>query len=56
MTQQDSRPAQPHESNTYLILGNLLEQRGETEKAKEVWRRGLRRHPGDAQLTAKVGG
>ena len=56
MTQQDSRPAEAHESNTYLILGNLLEQRGETEKAKEVWRRGLRRHPGDAQLTAKVGG
>lgn len=56
MTQQDARPAQPHESNTYLILGNLLEQRGEADKAKEIWRRGLRRHPTDAQLLQKVGG
>lgn len=56
MTQQDTRPAQPHESNTYLILGNLLEQRGEAEKAKEVWRRGLKRHPNDAQLLQKIGG
>ncbi len=55
MTQQDSRPAQQNESNTYLILGNLLEQRGETERAKEVWRRGLRRHPNDAQLLQRVG-
>lgn len=55
MAQQDTRPAQPHESNTYLILGNLLEQRGEAEKAKEVWRRGLRRHPTDAQLLQKAG-
>lgn len=56
MTQQDARPAQPHESNTYLILGNLLEQRGEVDKAKEVWRRGLKRHPDDAQLLQKLGG
>ena len=55
VAQQDTMPVQGHEANTYVFLGNLLEQRGETDKARATWERGLRRHPDDAQLRQKLG-
>lgn len=53
--QQDTMPVQGHEANTYVFLGNLLEQRGDAQGARQVWERGLRRHPDDAQLRQKLG-
>lgn len=55
VAQQETMPAQAHESNTYVFLGNLLEQRGDTARAREIWERGLRRHPNDAELKKKLG-
>jgi len=53
ITQQDAMPPQAHEAQSYLILGNLLESSGNGERAKEVWRRGARRHPDNAELAKK---
>lgn len=54
--QQESMPVQEHDAQTYLFLGNLLEQRGDSARAREAWERGLRRHPQNAELKKKVGG
>jgi tetratricopeptide (TPR) repeat protein len=54
VNQQDAMPVAEHEAQTYLILGNLLEQR-EPERAREIWERGLRRHPGSTELAQKLG-
>ncbi len=54
--QQDLMPAQAHQAQTYLYLGNLLEERGEKERARAAWERGLRRHPGDQGLRQKLDG
>ena len=53
--QQAQMPPRPEFANTYLYLGNILEQRGETDRAREVWERGLRLHPEDAGLRGKLG-
>jgi tetratricopeptide (TPR) repeat protein len=52
--QQESMPVSPHEYQTYLYLGNLLEEK-EPERAREIWERGLRRHPNNEQLRQKLG-
>jgi tetratricopeptide (TPR) repeat protein len=52
--QQDSMPVEDSQAQTYLFLGNLLEQR-DPAHAREVWQRGLRRHPNNADLQKKVG-
>ncbi len=53
--QQASRPAQPYEAQTYLYLGNLLEQR-DPAKAREIWQKGAQRHPDSEELRKKLGG
>jgi tetratricopeptide (TPR) repeat protein len=53
--QQDRMPIEDGHAETYLYLGNLLEQRGENERAREVWQRGLRRHPNSRELREKLG-
>jgi tetratricopeptide (TPR) repeat protein len=55
MEQQESA-AQPKPgfAQTYLFLGNMYEQRGESEKAREIWQRGYTRHPDDTGLREKV--
>ncbi len=45
---QLGRDARPEHVETYLYLGNLYFQSGRKDKALEVWREGLGRHP-DAQ-------
>jgi tetratricopeptide (TPR) repeat protein len=52
--QQEVQPAQPHQAQTYLYLGNLLEQT-DPKRAAEIWAQGLRRHPNDPALSAKAG-
>lgn len=53
--QQETMPVEPHQASTYLYLGNLLE-RSDPAKAKEIWARGLRRHPDNQELAKKVRG
>jgi tetratricopeptide (TPR) repeat protein len=54
VTQQDGMPVEDYHAETYLILGNLLEQR-DPARAREVWERGMRRHPENADLQKKLG-
>ena len=53
MEQQEQHPPQEQHVQTYLFLGNMLEAR-EPARAKEVWERGLRRHPDNAALREKL--
>jgi len=53
VAQQESMPPKPQEAQTYLYLGNLLEAR-DPAKAKEVWAKGARRHPDNAELAKKA--
>src|SRR5262249_41126760 len=54
MDQQDKMPVEDHQAQTYLFLGNMLEQ-SDPARAREIWQRGLRRHPGSTQLQQKLG-
>jgi tetratricopeptide (TPR) repeat protein len=53
LEQQEARPSKPEYAQTYLFLGNMYEQRGDSAKAREVWTRGQRLFPNDADLQAK---
>lgn len=52
VAQQELQPAQPHQAQTYLYLGNML-QESDPQRAAEIWAQGLRRHPNDPELQAK---
>lgn len=54
VAQQEGMPPQPQEAQTYLMLGNLLERR-DPAKAKEIWAKGARRHPENAELAKRAG-
>ena len=54
ITQQEQNASEPRYAQTYLILGNLYEQRGEMEKAAEIWANGLGFFPADTELRSKV--
>lgn len=51
--QQESMPAQEHEAQTYLYLGNMLAER-DPARAREVWQKGMTRHPSSAELREKM--
>ena len=52
--QQEGVPAQDHHAQTYLYLGNMLAER-EPERAREIWQKGMARHPNSAELRQKLG-
>ena len=52
--QQESRPVQAHEYQTYLYLGNMLAER-DPKRAREIWQKGMMRHPNNAELREKLG-
>lgn len=52
--QQESAPIQDHQAQTYLYLGNLLEEK-DPKKAREMWQRGMTRHPNNEELRKKLG-
>jgi tetratricopeptide (TPR) repeat protein len=52
--QQESMPVQDSQAQTYLYLGNMLADR-EPERAREIWQKGMARHPGNAELRQKLG-
>ncbi|MBK8100723.1 MAG: hypothetical protein IPK26_26850 [Planctomycetes bacterium] len=53
--QQESMPPESQHAQTYLFLGNLLEQRGKSDEARAIWQKGARRHPDSDELKQKVG-
>jgi tetratricopeptide (TPR) repeat protein len=55
VSQQEKLPVEEHHAQTYLFLGNLLEQ-SDPAKARDMWQKGARRHPNNAELRKKAGG
>ncbi len=54
VAQQASMVQEPHHSDTHLLLGNMYQQIGETQKAIEAWQAGLALFPGNAELAAQL--
>ena len=55
VSQQEKMPVEAHQAQTYLFLGNLLEEQGDAARAKEMWQKGARRHPDNQDLAKKAG-
>jgi len=51
--QANSAPSSGY-SQTYLYLGRLYAQRGDAERARQVWQNGLARHPQSSELQELV--
>ncbi|MHC4939346.1 MAG: tetratricopeptide repeat protein [Planctomycetota bacterium] len=51
---QESLPKQDDFRRTYMRLGTLYKDAGNTEKAKEIWKKGLERFPEDKQIQAAL--
>lgn len=51
--QQENTPAQDHEAQTYLYLGNMLADK-DPARARTYWQQGMTRHPNNAELRAKL--
>jgi len=54
VSQQEKMPVEAHQAQTYLFLGNLLEEQGDAARAKEMWQKGARRHPDNQDLVKKA--
>jgi tetratricopeptide (TPR) repeat protein len=54
VTQQEKMPVEANQAQTYLILGNLLED-SDPARAKQMWQKGARRHPDNQELAKKAG-
>ncbi len=54
LAQQASMVQEAHHSGTHLLLGNMYQQIGETQKAIAAWQAGLALFPGDADLAAQL--
>ncbi|MFK7740289.1 MAG: tetratricopeptide repeat protein [Planctomycetota bacterium] len=54
IAQQETMPAESEHARVYYMLGNLCAQRGETERAAQIWRRGLARHPASTDLQKQL--
>lgn len=52
--QEASGGSRAEHAQGYLFLGNMYEQQGKSEKAREIWQRGYGLHPGSQELGAKV--
>lgn len=53
--QQSQLPVQEHFADTHLMLGNMYQQMGQTEKAIAAWQSGLVQFPGHAGLNEQLG-
>ncbi len=53
--QQSHMAPAPEFAQTYLFLGNMYEQTGQSDKAKEAWNLGLAAFPQDADLRERLG-
>jgi tetratricopeptide (TPR) repeat protein len=54
LDEQASLPKSPEFAQTYLLLGNLDQQAGNLEKAKQVWQSGLTLFPENTDLAQKL--
>ena len=54
VSQQEQQPAQSKFAQTYFILGNMHQRKGDTEAAMEVWRRGLAQFPDNEMLREQI--
>ena len=54
VAQQEAMPVQDHQAQTYLFLGNMLAERDPT-RAREIWQKGMTRHPNSDELRQKLG-
>lgn len=52
--QQERQTAKPYFAQTYFILGNMHQRTGDTEKALEVWRRGLELFPDEEEFREQI--
>lgn len=52
--QQETMPAQPEFIETYLYLGNMYQQQGNVEKAREAWQKGLTAFPNNEELQKQI--
>ena len=52
--QQEGMNSRPEFAQTYLFLGNLYDQQGNAQKARETWQQGVALFPGDAQLQERM--
>ena len=52
---QESLPKNNDFRRTYMRLGTLYKDAGNTDKAKEMWKKGLERFPDDRQLREALG-
>jgi tetratricopeptide (TPR) repeat protein len=53
--QQEGMTPTDDQAQTYLFYGNLLDQSGQGDKAREIWQRGATRHPTNAELRRRLG-
>ena len=54
--QQEQGSPQQQFARTYVFLGNLYQNRGESEKAREIWAKGAHLFPENSELAARVQG
>jgi tetratricopeptide (TPR) repeat protein len=54
IAQQEKLSPEPRHADVYLVLGNLLAEQGDKEKARTLWETGRRRHPESRELAEKV--
>jgi len=50
MERQEARAPQPEFERTYIRLGTLYKDAGNTEKARSIWKRGIQQFPESRQL------
>jgi tetratricopeptide (TPR) repeat protein len=55
VAKQSAMPQRPEFAETYLFLGNMYQQTGNGEKAKEAWNQGLAAFPNHAELRQRLG-
>lgn len=55
VSQQAEGPSQSHHVETYVLLGNLYQQSGQTDKATELWSKALVEFPNDERLLSSLG-
>ena len=53
--QAEALPADPQHVDAFLLLGNMLDQQGDNDRAQEIWNRGLTRHPESNRLRERLG-
>lgn len=52
--QQEGMNSRPEFAQTYLYLGNLYDQQGNAERAREIWQQGMTLFPADPELQERV--